>query len=181
MTQTATHLAKRQQEDDPHSDSVPADAVASSSQQTTDPQRGASRPRSGRALALWRRSRAVELALSGWSYDDIAADVGYANRGTAWHVVTDALAESARDGLETHRTLELARLDRVLAAHWPEATSGANVRAAELVLKVVAQRTRLLGLDAPAATHSDTRTLVVSSEHYVQDLKRIVGAEHEPD
>lgn len=44
----------------------------------------------GRALAEWRRSRAVELAGQGLSYDEIATAVGFRNRGTAHRVVTTA-------------------------------------------------------------------------------------------
>ena len=41
----------------------------------------------GKALAKWRRTRCVELALAGHSYDEIALEVGYQNRGTAWRAV----------------------------------------------------------------------------------------------
>ena len=46
---------------------------------------------SGKALAKWRRARCVELALAGHSYDEIALEVGYQNRGTAWRAVQDSL------------------------------------------------------------------------------------------
>ena len=35
----------------------------------------------------WRRTRAIELRAAGLSYDQIALEVGYANRGTAHNVV----------------------------------------------------------------------------------------------
>lgn len=35
------------------------------------------------ALARWRQCRAVELVLEGKKYDEVARQVGYANRGTA--------------------------------------------------------------------------------------------------
>jgi hypothetical protein len=38
---------------------------------------------SNAALAAYRTARAVELALAGHSYDEIAHELGLANRGTA--------------------------------------------------------------------------------------------------
>src|SRR3954454_19425081 len=42
-------------------------------------------------LATYRRARAVELRLEGRTFDQIAAELGYANRGTVYNVVTTAL------------------------------------------------------------------------------------------
>ncbi|MBK9435541.1 MAG: helix-turn-helix domain-containing protein [Micrococcales bacterium] len=36
-----------------------------------------------KARANYRKARAVELVLDGHNYDQIAAELGYANRGTA--------------------------------------------------------------------------------------------------
>ena len=61
---------------------------------TTEPLEGLDgqrRPRRrDRALAEWRKARAVELRIEGCGYDDIAREVGYANRGTAHRVVQKA-------------------------------------------------------------------------------------------
>jgi transposase-like protein len=48
---------------------------------------------SSAALANYRKARAVELALAGASYDDIAREIGLANQGTAWRYVDRALRE----------------------------------------------------------------------------------------
>ncbi len=62
------------------------------------------RPKSGRALATWRRTKAIELALAGHSYDDIAKQVGYSNRGTAtaWKVTPDSRIDGThlQEGLQ---------------------------------------------------------------------------------
>ena len=47
------------------------------------------------ALANYRKARAVEMALAGCSYDDIASDLRDANRGTAWRTVLKALKARA--------------------------------------------------------------------------------------
>jgi len=45
-----------------------------------------------RALAAARRARAIQLRAQGWTYEQIANELGYANRGTVCHIVNDALA-----------------------------------------------------------------------------------------
>jgi hypothetical protein len=133
-------------------------------------------PRSGRALAECRRARAVEMALAGYSYDDIATEVGYANRGTAWHVVAAALTRHTMESVENYRQIELARLEAILAAHWSAATCGTDLKAADLVTKVIAQRVKLLGIDgSPNDGQVAPRTIIVSSApgEYVRDLMAI--------
>lgn len=129
---------------------------------------------SGKALAQWRKRRAVELALSGWSYDAIAEDVGYRNRGTAWHVVQKALQENLIDDLEHYRSLELARLDSLLSSHWEDATVNRSTRSADLCLKVIAQQSKLLALETQQVTVQTAPTIVQGSS-YVNSLKAIAG------
>lgn len=129
---------------------------------------------SGRAGVQWRRQRAVELALAGYSYDDIAARVGYANRGSAWKAVQAALSARTADIVDEYRVLELERLEAVLAAQWDQAVAG-DVRASELVLKVVAAEIRLLGLDRVEQVTTVQNTVVVggTSAEYVAALQAI--------
>ncbi len=77
-----------------------------------------------KALADWRKCRAVELALHGKTYDQIAREVGYANRGTAHRVVRKALADRLVDNIDELREFEAARLDALQAALWDKAMSG---------------------------------------------------------
>jgi hypothetical protein len=130
---------------------------------------------SGKALAKWRRAQAVQLALSGVSYDQIAEQVGYANRGTAWRAVNEALNANVVEGVENYRTVELARLDALLLAHWPGAVSGIDYKSAEIAMKVIAQRSKLLGLENIPPVEERPKTIIVRRDHYVEDLKAIVG------
>ena len=98
------------------------------------------------ALAAYRKARAVELALAGHSYDEIAHELGLANRGTAWHMVQNALRERLFAAVDAYREAELTRLQRVEDALWPKAMAG-NYRAGNAVLNVMDKRIRLLGLD----------------------------------
>jgi hypothetical protein len=134
-----------------------------------------SRPKSGRALAAWRRTRAIELALAGYCYEDIAAAVGYANRGTAWNVIMEALRRETVEGVAHYRHVELARVDALQAAHWSAAMSGTDTKAAELVLRVIGQRIKLLGIEGPSDADGATRTIVISggAGEYARDLQAI--------
>ncbi len=97
------------------------------------------------ALASWRRTRAVELRATGMSYAQIAAEVGYANRGTAHAVVIQALQSREAESVDLLRQVELGRLDAVHAALWPRAMAG-DVDAVMALLRVSEARCRLLGL-----------------------------------
>src|SRR6476646_7614424 len=106
-------------------------AVASSNERVPDV--------SGKTLANWRKARCVKLAMAGLDYDEIADEVGYANRGTAWRAVQDSLRSRVTEAATEYRELELARLDALHAAHWSQALSG-SIRSADLVLRVIDRR-----------------------------------------
>ena len=56
------------------------------------------------------------------------------------------LAETAQEAADEVRALELARLDALLAALWPQQGEPAVV---DRVLRIMERRAKLLGLDAP--------------------------------
>lgn len=99
--------------------------------------------RTNRAL---RRQRCVELAAQGRTYDEIAATVGFSHRSAARKAVIAALSEVTVESVTNYRNVEIARLDALQAAIWPDALDG-DVTAVDRVLKVIAARCRLLGLD----------------------------------
>lgn len=101
---------------------------------------------SNAALASYRKTRAVELALTGLNYDQIALELGYANRGTAWRAVQSGLKERRFAAVDAFRAAELERLQRVEDQLWPRVLAG-DVRACGGMRVVIDQRTRLLGLD----------------------------------
>ncbi|MGO4598504.1 hypothetical protein [Terrabacter sp. 2RAF25] len=118
-----------------------------------------------RALASARQARAVQLATEGRTYQEIADELGYANRGTVHHIVHDALTRDRKEAVEDHQQLELARLDALQAALWSKAMAG-DVEAAREVRAVIMARCRLLGLDqgAKRTTVWAPRTVVLSAE-----------------
>lgn len=107
-----------------------------------------------RPLAAARRAQAVELAIQGCSYETIAREVGYTNRGTAYRAVKDALSGRTVEAVDAYRNLEQDRLDRLLTSVWPRAMQG-DVTAVLAALKVVQARCRLLGLGGPEQDEAD--------------------------
>lgn len=79
------------------------------------------------------------------SYAQIAAEVGYANRGTVHSVVAQALASREAESVDLLRQVELDRLNDVHAALWPKAMAG-DLDAVMALLRVIEARCRLLGL-----------------------------------
>jgi hypothetical protein len=118
------------------------------------------------AQARLKRIRAVELLAEGCSYDEIARRVGFSHRGSAHRAVTKALAEREAQDIDDLRAVECSRLDAVQAAYWEKAMAG-DVRAAALVLRVMDQRERLLGLSGArnnSGGDDGPRTMIVGAQ-----------------
>ena len=115
-----------------------------------------------RALAAARRVRAIERRAQGLTYDEIAAELGYANRGTVFRIVRDALVERQGEAVDSLRFLESQRLNALQAALWDKAMSG-DVNAARSILGVITARVRLLGLEETSGSDQSwvPRTVVV--------------------
>ncbi len=120
-------------------------------QDTTADMRAEARQRRGqhrdRALASWRRSEAIRLKTAGCTYEQIAQELGYANRGTVHRIVSQALDVREVESVDELRRLELDRLDAVHASLWVRAMEG-HVPSVLALLRVMDLRTRLLGLQA---------------------------------
>jgi hypothetical protein len=98
-----------------------------------------------RALAAERRSRAVEMALTGSSYQAIADELGYANRGTVYRLVKNALEDRQVESIDELRRLEVDRLDALQVAIWDDAVGG-DVRAVAAAVRILHLRAKILGL-----------------------------------
>ena len=116
-----------------------------------------------RALAAARRAKAVKLRTAGLTYDQIAKELGYANRGTVYRVVSQALRSQTLEAVGELRTLEVERLNSLQVAMWQKAMDG-DVPSAMAVVRCIMSRCRLLGLDGPGLLRAEVprpRTLVV--------------------
>jgi len=100
--------------------------------------------------ALERERQALQLRKGGATFEAIAAHLGYHNHSGAYKAVRRAMRRTLQEPANELRRLELARLDDLLRGVWVAACQG-NVAAVDRVLKIMARRAALLGLDAPQA------------------------------
>ncbi|UVK61336.1 helix-turn-helix DNA binding domain protein [Microbacterium phage Gingerbug] len=122
-------------------------------QKTPDPdalaptphQQNASMKRANRAS---NRNEALRLRKQGLSFDMIGARLGVQG-STASNWVREAIRNAPIEDVEDVRSLELERLDMLLAGNFTSAVRG-DVRAGEFVLKVMERRAKYLNLDQQA-------------------------------
>ena len=120
-----------------------------------------------RTAAVQRRTRAVELASRGYSYEAIAREVGYGNRGSAHRAVRQELERLPVEAVAEYRRVVLERLSMLQAAVWERAMKGEE-SAVNSALKVIQLQVRVLGLDRPEyALNADPPTVVLSPEELV--------------
>lgn len=111
------------------------------------------RPRRKDPRVQQKRRDAIALRNSGATLQQIADTVGYANRGGASRAIAEGLRDALHEaGSEEVRALELGRIDRLQLAWWDRALGLAgdpDDTAAGIVLKCIALRAKLTGLEAP--------------------------------
>lgn len=93
-----------------------------------------------------RAVQALKLRKLGFDYDEIAKQCGYSNRGGAWNAIHRALSRQKQEAVEELRTLEAQRLDDLMRPFMLRAMKGES-EAAAVVLRIMARRDALLGLD----------------------------------
>ncbi len=95
-----------------------------------------------------REDQALALRVAGADYATIMQQCGYAHVSSTVRAVTAAIARVPAANVETLRIVEGARLDRLQVALWPKAAAG-DLETIDRVLRIMARRARLFGLDAP--------------------------------
>jgi hypothetical protein len=92
--------------------------------------------------------RALDLRSTGASYHEVGRGMGISKTRAYQLVMAGMTAVDVKleESVTTLRTLELLRLDAIAFAHWPER---GNPRHADVILRVMKRRAKLLGLDAP--------------------------------
>jgi hypothetical protein len=104
-----------------------------------------------RAATADRRTKAIALRLAGLDYQAIADKLGYSDRAAAYVDIDRALKANLKAETEHVDTLRYAtglRLDRLQAALWPKAVGG-DTKAADTCLRIIQQRCKLEGVEAP--------------------------------
>ena len=117
-----------------------------------------------------RDAEACRLRASGWTYDQIAKQLGYGNRSNCYRAIQGVLSSTVREGADDLRALALAELDAMAQAAWtvlhrehllvshgrlvlgsggPIPDDAPVLAAIDRLLKIQERRAKLLGLDAP--------------------------------
>lgn len=104
--------------------------------------------------ARLRQQHALDLRINGHTYAEIATKLGYADPSTARGAILALLRRSESDLADHWRSIETARLEKLIATWLPLATgTEPSVKAAEVVLRTHQALVRLHGAElAPAAT-----------------------------
>ena len=110
--------------------------------------RTASKTSPVRIAAARRAARALELRSTGATFAAIARRLGYSSKTGAHDAVKRALDATLRKPADTLRKLDLERLDRLFATHFPRACRGDH-QATTACLRIMERQAALLGLDAP--------------------------------
>lgn len=123
-----------------------------------------------------RDAKAARLRARGWSYSRIAVELGYTDKGNAYHAVQRILVETIAEPAAELRQIELARLDALYEAalgvlerrhitvsngrvvyvsdkdgvETPLEDDAPVLQAIDRCLRIQERRAKLLGLDAPA-------------------------------
>lgn len=107
-----------------------------------------------------KRRPALELRVKGYSFQEIADELGYADSGVAHNVVKDELEAARVETVEEMRQIEGARLERAIQAIWPQVLRG-DLEAIKTLLQVVRLKARLYGLDTGQEVEADTEAAPV--------------------
>ena len=134
------------------------------------------RPR-GRApspTVLDKERLVVSLRRQGLTWEAIASEAGYSHPSGAAQAYERACARVLTEDVEAIRQLENDRLDLLLMSVW-ETALGGDYKAVDTVLKIMARRAKLLGLEVKPEQRI-TVSPGYTDEGVKQELERIMRA-----
>jgi len=97
------------------------------------------------ARSRYRAAVAVELRMAGAEYQEIAKELGYADKSGAWRAVQRSLRNRQVSSTDRYRITRYAELEAGYNLAWPAAQLG-DVQAIDRCLNIADERTQLLGL-----------------------------------
>lgn len=124
---------------------------------------------------------AYKLRLTGLGWREIAEQTGYPNdaqcRVEVRRYLESAINTTLQENKQEALALEVARLDELQHAWW-NAAMRLDDKAANIVLRTMAQRAKLKGLetDDPAGKNA-SKTILVMAKDYTKTLKQIASGE----
>lgn len=105
--------------------------------------------------ARGKEAMVIKLKMAGLSFDEIAAQLGYCNRGAAYKAFARAMENTIQEPADEYRTLTKDRLERLLQSSWGAALRG-DLRAIDACRKIIKDLRDLFGLDAPIRIKDET-------------------------
>lgn len=112
--------------------------------------RGQSKLSPSRIKSQLAAEQVLKLRIAGASFPEIARQLGISVTW-AWESCRNAILRTLQEPAEEVRKLEAERLDRLMLAQWQLAVAG-DKDAAQMAIKIMERRAKLLGLDAPTTT-----------------------------
>jgi hypothetical protein len=104
---------------------------------------------------LKKENTALELRhLHGMTFESIARELGYANKASAQKAYKRALKRVEVLDADDYLKADLDRLDAMTETYWVAALQG-NLRAADMILRIMNKRAEYLGLDAPKKVQAE--------------------------
>ena len=116
--------------------------------------------------------------LQGRSIIDVAHDLEVSIESAKGLIaeVHDAVREDLKENLDFNRSLDLARIDGLLATHYPRAKEG-KVKSAQLVLRCLERRAKLTGVEPlPEPGRSHPTNVLVWLQAQLPSINRIVDS-----
>lgn len=127
-----------------------------------------------RQRAQQRRAQVLQWRLAGWPFDQIAARLDPpVSMQRAHQLYRAALAQIVREPADDLIKAECERLDLLWRAVIARALAG-SARHAEVAVRVLERRARLLGLDAP--TRTEVRLSVEEVEALDAEIEGLLAA-----
>lgn len=145
----------------------------------------AEQPLSGEIVAS-RAEMAYQMRVQGMSLSDIANELHLGNTSSVNKIVNDRFKFEAEfmsgDEKQGILALEMARLDKLQSSIWQSAVYG-DPKSVDLVLKIIAMRVKITGVDQPDAQLNQQTVLVIggAEDNYVKKLKEISDDPTIPD
>jgi hypothetical protein len=102
----------------------------------------------GRKYGSERMKQALELAAAGLSYEEIAKSLGLRAKSTVHGLIHRALRAIPAEATVMYRHAEDQRIEALMSVYMPKAMAD-DRGAAELVIRLMDRRYKLMGISAP--------------------------------
>lgn len=112
-----------------------------------------------KAWSMARATAAIDLRMIGYTYEEVAEELGYASKSGAYNAVKRTLSARQDATVDEYRMETLARLDYMQGQVWSHVHRG-DKRAIETSRKIAKQRMQVLGHDGLMTPKSKAEQLV---------------------